>query len=132
MDVQAAKLTAQKLNENGIKGEDRSESTTNIKEDSIILEEDEENLEDEDKDSKIIETPKSEMNNYSDLEELVYCRSPNQIKVCKIDYKPSYLMNLYQETLKEYESVASADLLETIRMDFPELKAEAYSSLSTA
>ena len=81
MDVQAAKLTAQKLNENGLKGEERSESTNNIKEDSIILEEDEENIEDEDKDSKTIETPKSEMNNFTDLEELIYCRSPNQIKV---------------------------------------------------
>ena len=38
---------------------------------------------------------------------------------------------LSQETIKEYESVASADLLETIRLEFPELKAEAYSSLST-
>ena len=37
----------------------------------------------------------------------------------------------HQETIKEYESVASADLLETIRLDFPELKAEAYSSLSS-
>ena len=81
MDVQAAKLTAQKLNENGLKGEERSESTNNIKEDSIILEEDEENIDDEDKDSKTIETPKSEMNNFTDLEELIYCRSPNQIKV---------------------------------------------------
>ena len=31
--------------------------------------------------------------------------------------------------MKEYEAVASADLLETIRMEFSEIKAEAYSSL---
>ena len=31
--------------------------------------------------------------------------------------------------MKEYEAVASADLLETIRMEFSEIKAEAYSPL---
>ena len=32
--------------------------------------------------------------------------------------------------MKEYENIASANLLETIKMEFSELKAEAYSSLS--
>lgn len=35
----------------------------------------------------------------------------------------------FQETVKQYEAISAADLLETIRMEFPELKAEAYSSL---
>ena len=37
---------------------------------------------------------------------------------------------IFQETFKEYESISAADLLETIRMEFSELKAEAFSSLS--
>ena len=35
----------------------------------------------------------------------------------------------YQETLREYAALASSDLTETLRMEFSELKAEAYCSL---
>ena len=36
----------------------------------------------------------------------------------------------FQETVKQYEAISAADLLETIRMEFSELKAEAFCSLS--
>ena len=49
----------------------------------------------------------------SDLEELLFCRSQNQIK----------------ETVREYQAANSSDLTETIRMEFSELKAEAFCSL---
>ena len=34
--------------------------------------------------------------------------------------------------MKQYEAISAADLLETIRMEFSELKAEAFCSLSMA
>ena len=34
-----------------------------------------------------------------------------------------------QETLREFASLANSDLTETLRMEFSELKAEAYCSL---
>ena len=43
----------------------------------------------------------------------MFCRSPNQIK----------------ETLKEYEGINNTLLTDTLRMEFSELKAEAYCSL---
>ena len=73
-----------------------------------------------------------DLSTMSDLDELVLCRSANQINVCV--YCLSLLISIYpyrlQETMKEYENIASANLLETIKMEFSELKAEAYSSLS--
>ena len=39
------------------------------------------------------------------------------------------LYDYYQETLREYAALANSDLTETLRMEFSELKAEAYSSL---
>ena len=73
-----------------------------------------------------------DLSTMSDLDELVLCRSANQIKVCVSCL--SLLRSIYpyrlQETMKEYENIASANLLETIKMEFSELKAEAYSSLS--
>ena len=38
----------------------------------------------------------------------------------------------FKETVKQYEAISAADLLETIRMEFSELKAEAFCSLSMA
>ena len=74
-----------------------------------------------------------DLSTMSDLDELVLCRSANQIKVCSVYCLP-LLISIYpyrlQETMKEYENIASANLLETIKMEFSELKAEAYSSLS--
>ena len=88
VDVQAAKLTAQKLSEYGLKGEERHDTTT-IKEEEEEVEENEDGNEQESNDvketveEKKTETPKPETNlsNLSDLEELLFCRSPNQIKV---------------------------------------------------
>ena len=92
MDVQAARLTAQKLTENGIKGEvDRVESSS--KEDEVETnaeeaEDGEEGNEDEDEVKKKEttqnkpETPNFDQTSLSDLEELLFCRSGNQIKVC--------------------------------------------------
>ena len=74
-----------------------------------------------------------DLSTMSDLDELVLCRSANQIKVCAVCFL-SLFISIYpyrlQETMKEYENIASANLLETIKMEFSELKAEAYSSLS--
>ena len=39
------------------------------------------------------------------------------------------LYDYYQETLREYAALANADLTETLRLEFSELKAEAYCSL---
>ena len=36
---------------------------------------------------------------------------------------------LYQETLKEYETAAMVDMMSSIKMEFSEVKAEAYCSL---
>ena len=98
VDVQAARLTAQKLAENGIKGEmDRIESVTKEEEPENNAEdaEDGQNGEDgeegneegkdevkknEEKQSKQ-ETPRLDQTSLSDLEELLFCRSGNQIKV---------------------------------------------------
>ena len=67
----------------------------------------------------------------TDLEELVLCRSQNQIKVCILK-KNLKLFHDFKETVKQYEAISAADLLETIRMEFSELKAEAFCSLSMA
>ena len=77
------------------------------------------------------ETPRNDGQNMTDLEELVLCRSPNQIKVCSYTTDIYFILIVhFKETLKEYEAISAADLLETIRMEFPELKAEAFCSLS--
>ena len=39
---------------------------------------------------------------------------------------------LYQETLKEYETAAMVDMMSSIKMEFSEVKAEAYCSLGIA
>ena len=97
VDVEAARLTAQKLAENGMKAEtDRMESV--IKEEVVENntgdpedgdERNEEGNEEgkdevnknENKPSKT-ETPRLDQTSLSDLEELLFCRSGNQIKVC--------------------------------------------------
>merc|ERR1712130_632677 len=56
---------------------------------------------------------KEDLNSLSDLDELLFCRSVNQVK----------------ETLKEYEAAANIDMDSSVKMEFGELKAEAYSSL---
>merc|ERR1712150_313503 len=125
VDTEAAKLTAQKLAENGIKDDGKGENGTKDEKendgeetDAKVENEDEEgdetkNVDLEKKEEPKQETPRNDGQNLTDLEELVICRSPNQIK----------------ETVKQYEAISAADLLETIRMEFSELKAEAFCSL---
>ena len=93
--MQAAGLTAQKLSENGIKSDDRidsrKEDTDNAEKEEVHNENDEEKgdqaQEDDPKDKedqqKTTESAKDDISvsNLSDLEELLFCRSPNQIKV---------------------------------------------------
>ena len=159
VDTEAAKLTAQKLAENGIKGhlmfyltftwdlnkdDGKGESENkDEKEDEKVDEKDEEEVVEEGAETKNVESEKKEESkeetprnndgqNMTDLEELVLCRSPNQIKVCVLSKEYLYYLWLdyyFKETVKQYEAISAADLLETIRMEFPELKAEAFSSL---
>ena len=77
-------MTAQKLSEYGLKGEEKNDTT--IKEEEEEEVENENDDEEESKETveeKKTESPKPETNlsNLSDLEELLFCRSPNQIKV---------------------------------------------------
>ena len=106
VDIQAAKLTAQKLTENGIKGFRNKSTFLKImfflplgetqythasKEDSDHEEnaekgdkaEDEKEKDEDDKKLSAASPPtlKVSPGNFSDLEELLFCRSPNQIKV---------------------------------------------------
>ena len=112
VDTEAAKLTAQKLAENGIKGllmfhqsfillrfqlddakgepetkdeKDDEEEQTDSKVENEVMEEGAEtkNVTYEKKEESKEETPRNnDGQNMTDLEELVLCRSPNQIKVC--------------------------------------------------
>ena len=125
VDIQAAKLTAQKLTENGIKG-DRLGLTDKVGQSSFFKnmffppgetqyssasKEDSEPEENEDKGDKEVDEEKEKLQedkkesapppppvkvspgNFSDLEELLFCRSPNQIKVETGDHRPPQINN---------------------------------------
>ena len=67
----------------------------------------------EEEKEKSVKSVRSSLTSLTDLEELLFCRSPNQIR----------------ETLREYQQTSHSQLAETIRMEFSELKAEAFCSL---
>lgn len=126
VDVEAAKLVAQKLGENGIKGDTPRTEMENENDDDNEEKEEKRNEDDTEADDQskkeesnetkvsVEDIPtKEDTNNFSDLEELLFCRSPNQVK----------------ETLKEYEAAAMVDMLSSIKMELPEISAEAFSSL---
>ena len=114
VDVEAAKLVAQKLGENGIKGiakkikvfrlnlpfligdtprtEMENENDDDNEEKEEKRNEDDTEADDQSKKEESNETKvsvediptKEDTNNFSDLEELLFCRSPNQVKVRKL------------------------------------------------
>ena len=106
VDIQAAKLTAQKLTENGIKGfrleavfflnkcffpagetqysnasKEDSDQEENTEQGDGAEDEKEKAEADKKQSTASAHTLKVSPGNFSDLEELLFCRSPNQIKV---------------------------------------------------